>query len=118
MASSNPALVTVAPAGYLQVAELDFVPWQELADRHTWLLDAIGSAGPGPDVRLPGVRAAALALVAVLAELDIRARAYQAAADHQYQCTCGFGCLGLAGFDRHLDQYPPGDPGSDQHQEA
>ncbi len=104
--SDSAVLPAAAPAGYLDVAALDFVTWQELAARRAWLLDAIGSAGPGPDVQLPGIRAAALALVAVLDELGLRARTYQAAADQQYWCSCGFTCRGLAGLDLHIDQYP------------
>lgn len=118
VADSQPSLATAAPAGYLAVAALDFVPWRELADRHAWLLEQIKAAGTGQDVRLPGIRAAALALVAVLAELDLRARGYKAAADHQYWCACGFACTGLAAFDDHLDPYPPGSPGSDTHHEV
>jgi hypothetical protein len=117
-AGTDQELATLVPAGYLDVAGLDFVPWQELADRHAWLLDAIKSARPGPDVRLPGIRAAALALVAVLAELDLRARGYEAAADHRYWCSCGFVCQGLAAFDAHMDYYPPGEPGTGEHAEV
>jgi hypothetical protein len=108
------------PEGYLDVAGLDYLSWRELADRHVWLLDAIRAAGPGSDVRMPGVRAAALALVAVLAELDLRARVYEATADHRYWCSCGFTCTGLAAFDKHMDPHlpgRPGRPGSDIHDE-
>lgn len=115
--ADEPDLVMVPPTGYLDVAALDFVPWQELADRRIWLLNAIESAGPGPDVRLPGGRAAALALVAVLAELDTRARAHEAGAGHHYWCTCGFTCVGLAAFDNHMDPFPSGGHGSDEHEE-
>jgi hypothetical protein len=118
MAADEPGLVTMAPPGYLDVARLDEVPWHELSERHTWLLDAIRSAGPGPDVRLPGIRAASLALVAILAELDDRARVYEAAVNHRYECSCGFTCQGLAAFDLHMDQYPPGTPDSNNHNEV
>jgi hypothetical protein len=104
------------PAGYLEVAGLEFVPFRELADRREWLLDTIGSAGAGANH--PGVRTAALVLPAVLTELDTRGRLYMASADRRYWCSCGFGCTGLADFDRHLDQYPPEHPGSDAHVEV
>ena len=106
--------VTV-PAGYLDVADLDHVTYRELTDRRTWLLNAIAAAPPGANHH--GVRTAALVLAAVLTELDTRARAYAAAADHPYSCACGFTCTGLATFDDHLDNYPPESPDSAAHPE-
>jgi hypothetical protein len=106
---------TTAPPGYLEITDLDHVPYRKLADRRAWLLDAISSAGPGADHH--GVRTAAIVLPAVLAELDMRSRTYKAAADHPYQCTCGFSCIGLAAFDHHMDNYPPEAPDSHAHQE-
>jgi hypothetical protein len=104
-----------APAGYLDITDLDHVTYRELANRRVWLLDAIGSAGPGADHH--GVRTAAIVLPAVLTELDMRSRTYKAAADHPYRCSCGFSCTGLAAFDDHLDTYPPESPDSHAHQE-
>src|SRR5262245_43947154 len=106
----------VVPAGYLEVAGLDHVPFRELAERRDWLLDAIGSASPGADH--PGARTAALVLPAVLTELDTRGRLYAASTDRRYWCSCGFGCTGLAGFDQHLDQFPPEHPDSEGHVEV
>jgi hypothetical protein len=104
-----------APAGYLEVADLDHVSYRELAGRRAWLLEAIASAGPGANHH--GVRTAAVVLPVVLTELDQRARTYAAVAGHQYSCTCGFHCIGLAAFDEHMDTYPPEAPDSPAHQE-
>jgi hypothetical protein len=84
------------------------VSFRELAGRRAWLLDAIGSAGPGANHH--GVRTAALVLPAVIAELDLRGRTYAKSSSLPFSCTCGFSCTGLAAFDDHLDQYPPGGP--------
>jgi len=65
----------VPPPGCLAVADLDAVSWRDLAARRTWLLAAIAAARPGTEPR--GVRAEALALAAVLAELDTRAKCYR-----------------------------------------
>jgi hypothetical protein len=113
MASAEP---TTAPAGYLEVADLDHVTYSELADRRAWLLEAISSVGRGASHH--GVRTAAIVLPAVLTELDQRARAYVAAADHLYWCTCGYTCTGLAAFDSHMDHYPPESPDSLAHREV
>jgi hypothetical protein len=91
------------PPGCLAVTDLEEVSWQELAARRTWLLAAIAVAGPGAEP--PGVRAAALALVAVLSELDTRARNYNADQDSTRFCSCGFQCRGLAAIDDHLDEF-------------
>jgi hypothetical protein len=101
------------PAGYLAVAGLDEVSWRELAARRLWLLAAVGAAGPGADH--PGVRAGALALAAVIAELDARARNYAADPDSPRWCQCGYSCQGLAAIDNHLDQFP--DLDDDHHHE-
>jgi hypothetical protein len=106
---------TTAPEGYLDVAGLDEVTFRELADRRAWLLDVITAAGPGTNNA--GARTAAVVLPTVLNELDIRARAYRAAAGHSYSCSCGFQCIGLAAFDDHLDSYPPESPDGHAHQE-
>ena len=87
----------------LAVADLEEVSWRELAARRTWLLAAIAAAEPGADP--PGVRAAAPALVAVLSELDTRARNYNADQDSTRFCSCGFQCRGLAAIDDHLDEF-------------
>ena len=105
MAATEP---TTAPAGYLEVADLEEVSFKELTHRRVWLLDAIGSVPPDTDH--PGIRAAALALVAVLTELHNRARRYAATRDHTYWCLCGFHSVGLAAFEVHFDQYPPEAP--------
>jgi hypothetical protein len=112
VATAEPA---TAPAGYLDVADLDEVTFRELTDRRAWLLDVIGAAGPGANNA--GARTAAVVLPTVLAELDMRARTYKAAADHSYSCACGFTCTGLAAFDEHMDNYPPEAPESHAHQE-
>ena len=104
-----------APAGYLDVADLDHVTYRELADRRAWLLDAISAAGPGADHH--GIRTAAIVLPTVLSELDLRSRTYKAAAGHPYRCTCGYTCTGLAAFDSHMDNFPPEAPDSHAHQE-
>ena len=81
------------PPGYLAVADLEEESWPELAarhTRHTRLLGAIAAAGPGAN--LPGARAAALALAAVLTELDTRARRYAADPDSPRWCMCGYQC--------------------------
>jgi hypothetical protein len=106
---------TTAPEGYLDVVGLDEVTFRELADRRTWLLDVITAAGPGTNNA--GARTSAVVLSTVLNELDTRARTYKAAAGHSYSCTCGFQCVGLAAFDDHMDNYPPGSPDSQAHQE-
>ena len=95
------------PPGYLAVADLDEVSWQELAARSAWLLAALAAAEPGSDQ--PGIRGAALALAAVHHELDTRARNYATYADSPRWCTCGFQCHGLAAIDGHLDQFPDDD---------
>ncbi len=112
MTSAEPA---TAPAGYLDVADLDHVTYRELAARRAWLLTVITAAAPGADN--PAVRTAATVLPAVLTELDTRARTYRIAADREYSCTCGHTCTGLAAFDDHLDNYPPESPHSQAHQE-
>jgi hypothetical protein len=105
-------LVTQVPAGYLAVAALDEVSGRELAARRAWLLGALGSAAPG---EVDGVLAVALALVAVAAEQDTRARIYRDHEDDMCRCACGFECWGLAGLDEHLDQFPLDE---DAHYEA
>ncbi len=106
----------VLSAGYLEVAGLDAVSYRELTDRHAWLVDTIAAAGPGTGH--PSVLPAALALVAVLTELDTRAGGYRRNADVPYWCSCGYQCTGLAAFDLHLDQYPAEGPGSGAHEEV
>jgi hypothetical protein len=101
------------PPGYLAVAGLEEVSWQELAARRVWLLAAIAAAGPGAD--LPGIRAAPLALAAVLTELDARTRNYNADRDSPRWCSCGFDCRGLAAINDHLDQFQ--DPSGPAHDE-
>ena len=101
---------TTAPAGYHEVTSLEDVSFKELTDRHAWLLNAIGAVRPDSDH--PGVRAAALALVAVLTELHSRATRYAASRDHPYRCACGFSAIGLAAFEEHFDRYPPEGPNS------
>ena len=100
-------LTTSYPEGpalkYLAVADLEEVSWRELAARRTWLIAAIAAAEPGAEP--PGVRAAALALVAVLSELGTRARNYKADRDSPRFCSCGFQRRGLASIDDHLDQF-------------
>jgi hypothetical protein len=113
MATAEPA---TAPAGYLDVADLDHVTYRELAERRAWLLKVISLAGPGANNA--GARTAAVVLPTVLNELDTRARTYKAAADHSYSCSCGFHCTGLTAFDQHMDSYPPGHPDSDAHVEG
>jgi hypothetical protein len=113
MAAAEP---TAARDGYLDVAGLEEVSYRELTDRYTWLLTTIGSVRPETDH--PGIRAAALALVAVLTELHNRARAYAVHRDRWYWCSCGFGCQGLAAFEQHTDQYPPGAQDSENHDEV
>lgn len=100
-------------AGYLEVTGMDEVTWRELTARRAWLLRALGSAEPGAEV--PGIRAAALALTAVITEQDTRVRTYAAYPDRPYSCTCGFRCSGLAAIDEHLDEFAPG---SDAHDEV
>jgi GntR family transcriptional regulator len=95
------------PPGYLAVTGLDEVSWRELAARRAWLLAWLAAAEPGSDHR--GNRAAALALAAVLPELDARASSYAADPDSPRWCTCGFHCRGLAALDDHLDQFPDDD---------
>jgi hypothetical protein len=51
-----------------------------------------------------GALAGALALAAVIAEQDTRARTYAEHPDRPYRCTCGFGCRGLAAINDHLDE--------------
>jgi len=92
------------PPGYLMVTGMDEVSWQELTARRAWLLAAIAEAEPGSDH--PGLRGAALALAAVLPELDARARNYAADPDSPRWCKCGFHCRGLAAINGHLDQFP------------
>ena len=96
---------TTAPAGYLDVADLDHVTYRELADRRSSLLKVISLAGPGANNA--GARTAAVVLPVVINELDTRARTHKAAADHPYWCECGFQCTGLAAFDNHMDRFPP-----------
>ncbi len=112
MTAAEPITV---PDGYFDVADLDQVTYQELADRRAWLLNTIGSAGPGANHQ--GARTAALVLPAVIAELDLRGRSYAKAASLSYSCSCGFSCTGLAAFDAHLDKYPPEGLDGDAHQE-
>lgn len=110
------AELTTMPAGYLDIAGLDDVTYQELAERRAWLLESIASVGPGANHH--GVRTAALVLPAVINELDTRARTYAKAANRPYRCTCGFACTGLAAFDAHMDAYPPESPDSQAHREV
>jgi len=105
--------VANVPTGYLEVTGMDEVTWRELTGRRAWLLRAIGSAGPDTDV--PSMRAAALALTAVITEQDTRVRTYAAFSDSPYSCTCGFRCSGLAAIDEHLDEFPLD---SDAHNEV
>jgi hypothetical protein len=106
---------TLVPAGHLEVSGLEDVSFRDLAERREWLLRAIGSTEPGADH--PGVRAATLVLVAVIAELDTRARRFTASRRRSYGCLCGFRCEGLASFEEHLDQFPPEGPDGETHYE-
>lgn len=106
------AVLARMPAGCLEVAGLDEVAGRELAARRAWLLRAIASARPGPEV--PGTQAPALALAAVTAELGIRALLYATDPRSPRRCSCGYRCRGLAAIDDHLDQFPPG---SEEHYE-
>lgn len=91
------------PPGYLVVASLGELTTAELAGRRAGLLHALGFTPAGG---ADGALAAALALAAVIAEQDQRARAYAAHESTPYRCTCGYQCLGLEALDSHLDESP------------
>jgi hypothetical protein len=99
------------PLDYLTVASLGELSTAELASRRASLLHALGVTPPGG---ADGALAAALALAAVIAEQDQRARAYAAHQAIRYRCTCGHVCLGLDAMDSHLDE----SPGDGSHDEA
>lgn len=86
------------PTGDHRVPDVDTMTWRELTERRTRLLDQAGSAE----------------LVAVLAELEIRARNYAASPDTLHECACGHLAYGLAAIDAHLDPYGLDDP--DHHE--
>jgi hypothetical protein len=91
------------PLDYLTVASLGELTTAELASRRANLLYALCATPPGG---ADGALAAVLALAAVIAEQDQRARAYASHQGIRYRCTCGHQCLGLDAMDSHLDESP------------
>lgn len=89
------------PLEYLAVTDMDEVTGRELAQRRTGLLTAIGSAAPGT----PGALQATLALAAVVAAQDARARLYAASPEAPRECACGFKTTSLAALDEHMEQF-------------
>jgi hypothetical protein len=98
------------PPEYLAVTDMEDITGRELANRRIRLLAAIGPAAPGT----PGALPAALALAAIIAQQDARAKGYYASPDVARRCACGFTCTKLAALDAHMEQFPVDDPAHEE----